>query len=266
MIDLHTHSHYSDGQDSYEDLFTLAMQSGVSYFSITDHNYLYPGASSILSTPNMKFVQGVEVSSIDRPSGMSLHVLGYSFKFDIPRLNRSLESVVHGYNARAAAIISMLNTKFGTRLDFEHIKATTPAVFVSRNLIARHFREQTHEQMDMSDAVKEAFIQDEDSSWMPDAVQAIDMIRVCGGTAVLAHPGNLLGKTDLAGLVERLAGAGLRGIEVQYPRHDQQTVATLIAIANRCRLAVTAGSDWHGIDFSRHPIGMEAAMPSDLLN
>src|SRR5207248_9328756 len=58
---------------------------------------------------------------------------------------------------------------------------------------------------------------------------AIALIHAAGGVSVLAHPGAAL--SDL--VVERLAGVGLRGIEVWHPQHGFGTVRRYRELARR---------------------------------
>ncbi len=76
---------------------------------------------------------------------------------------------------------------------------------------------------------------------------AIRLLRASGGLPVIAHPGII--RTDAAGLehiVREAARAGLAGIEVLYPLHDEATVARCAGLAERYALAPTGGSDYHG--------------------
>lgn len=256
-IDLHIHSHFSDGINSPEEIREEARQEGVKLFSITDHNYI--GADARLIKDGQKkfsFLQGIEISSLDRVTDEPLHILGYSYNFNIPQINRSLASVVEGYNIRAKNIIAKLNDKFSSGFDFEEIKKETPAAFVSRNLLAKKLTEFVGNGMIMTEALNEAFI-DEDNSWLPGAEDVIGLIQNCGGIAVLAHPGNILEKTSIEELIKRLGAAGLGGIEAFYPKHSPKTTGVLINLAKKYQLIITAGSDWHGRNFSASPLGIK---------
>ncbi len=256
-IDLHIHSHFSDGVNSPEEIREKARQEGVKLFSITDHNYIGVDTCFIKdSQKEFSFLQGIEISSLDRVTNEPLHILGYSYCFNIPRINRSLASVVEGYNIRAKNIIAKLNDKFNSGFDFEEIKKEAPAVFVSRNLLAKKLVEFVGNGMVMTGALKEAFI-DEDNSWLPGAEDVIGLIQDCGGIAVLAHPGNILEKMNVEELVKRLGRAGLEGIEAFYPKHSPKTTGALIDLAKKYQLIITAGSDWHGRNFSASPPGIK---------
>lgn len=73
------------------------------------------------------------------------------------------------------------------------------------------------------------------------------MIHRAGGIAVWAHPGLLdLREGRLEGEIVRFASMGLDGVEAHYPEHSPATTAALLKLANRHRLAVSGGTDFHG--------------------
>lgn len=263
MIDLHIHSHYSDGQDSYGRIDSLAVERGVSVFCITDHNFVAPEAGDLP-------LQGVEISSVDRATGASLHMLGYFRQLDREALNSDLAATVAGYNARARRIIVAFNERYECGLDFEQImREIVPATFISRNALAARLRKHLGESaITIRDAVREAFVPGEDDSWMMDSTEAITLIERYGGAAVLAHPcaRKLPAGANAAEIIGRLSLVGLRGIEVYYPGHDEVVVARLTDIARQYNLVTTVGSDWHGADFSRHAIGMESSITDNIVN
>jgi predicted metal-dependent phosphoesterase TrpH len=85
--------------------------------------------------------------------------------------------------------------------------------------------------------------------------EAIALIHSAGGAAVLAHPGAL---PDPLAVIERLAPAGLDGVEVMHPKNDPDMRLNLLALARRYDLIVTGGSDFHGDeDDTAHLIGVE---------
>ncbi len=78
--------------------------------------------------------------------------------------------------------------------------------------------------------------------------RCIAVIRAAGGIPVLAHPHYL--ETGNSGHMEKLVldlvGLGLMGIEAFYPDHTLEEVERYKALADRHRLLVTGGSDFHG--------------------
>src|SRR3989344_2981571 len=201
-IDLHLHSYYSDGSSSLEEILSQIEREKVSVFSITDHNFISQEIENFQKTiqeAEMGFLQGVEISCMDKTSRQSIHMLGYSKSFNIEKINNDLKTVLVGYNERAKKIVEKLNQEFGFDLNFEKIKSSIKSPFVSRNLLAEILIEKVDKSLTMKDALKKVFI-NEDDSWMIDAEEAIDIIKRSGGKAILAHPGNLINKLNFDNL------------------------------------------------------------------
>jgi predicted metal-dependent phosphoesterase TrpH len=75
------------------------------------------------------------------------------------------------------------------------------------------------------------------------AEEAIDMLHRAGGTATLAHPGS---SKVSAFTLERLAKAGLDGLEIFHPDHVPSQREAFLRQADALDLVPTAGSDFHG--------------------
>ncbi|MFH1193168.1 MAG: PHP domain-containing protein [Candidatus Jorgensenbacteria bacterium] len=254
-IDLHLHTSYSDGEDSFRDIFEKIRRNNLSLFSICDHNYISYETiktKNLANSNNITFLQGVEISCVDRVTGESLHVLGYSQDFDIRRLNEFLQPIVDEYNKRANKIIEKLNNKYvGLKLDFNEIRQRKTEVYTSRNTIAAELiKFLGKEQITMKEAIKESFVEENDL-WMIDSKEAIQIINDAGGFAVIAHPGKIIKDVyAFESLLKRLIEFGIVGLEVFYPKHDKQMTNYLNHLSNLHNLAVTAGSDWHGENYT----------------
>ena len=77
--------------------------------------------------------------------------------------------------------------------------------------------------------------------------RAISLILDAGGIPVLAHP--LLYKlppAELEALLKRLTDAGLKGLEVYYSSNTGFDEQICYSLANRFRLLMTGGTDFHG--------------------
>ena len=78
------------------------------------------------------------------------------------------------------------------------------------------------------------------------AIDAIRLIKECGGVAVLAHPGSLkLDNEELAHKVLRLMSYGLSGIEVMNGNTSLEDRKSYERIADLLGLLKTYGSDFH---------------------
>ncbi len=81
----------------------------------------------------------------------------------------------------------------------------------------------------------------------PPADEAIARIHQAGGKVFLAHPLEIgLDWEALEQLVAQLAAIGLDGLEACYKPYTREAQAGLAAMADRHRLLVSAGSDFHG--------------------
>jgi hypothetical protein len=99
------------------------------------------------------------------------------------------------------------------------------------------------------------------SRYALEPVAAIRLVRDAGGTAVLAHPGAVSRGEKLPDqTIARLAAAGMAGLEVAHPNHDQAERHRLAALAASLDLVPTGGSDDHGI-LTGHRIGCETTSP-----
>lgn len=88
MIDLHTHTNYSDGSQSVIDLLKEAEQNKIKYLSITDHNTL--AAYDEIRNLNInkyytgKLINGVETTTTYM--GEVIEVLAYNF--DVKKMKK----------------------------------------------------------------------------------------------------------------------------------------------------------------------------------
>ena len=79
MVDLHTHSHFSDGDRSPWELVRQAKACGLSGLGLTDHDTLAGGEELFQAGRafGLPVVLGVEISCSQR-DGRQLHLLGYA--------------------------------------------------------------------------------------------------------------------------------------------------------------------------------------------
>jgi len=76
--------------------------------------------------------------------------------------------------------------------------------------------------------------------------EAVDCVLESGGAPALAHPASLaLDRSRLEAFVRRLAGLGLRGIEVHRPEHTPAQHDAYGRLARRLGLVACGGSDFH---------------------
>ncbi len=100
------------------------------------------------------------------------------------------------------------------------------------------------------------------SRYALEPARAVGLVRASGGAVVLAHPGAISRGWRIPDeAVAGLAGAGLAGLEVDHPDHDEPERARLRALAADLGLLTTGGSDDHG-DLTGHRLGVETTSPA----
>ena len=105
------------------------------------------------------------------------------------------------------------------------------------------------------DEAFERFLKKNRPAWVPkfkiSSLEAIELIHDAGGLAVMAHPG--LNRTDE--LIPSLVRAGLDGLECFHTKHTPVVSAHYIRLAREHDLAITGGSDCHGLSKGKPLIG-----------
>lgn len=248
MIDLHTHSLFSDGTNTPEELVALAVAGGLNGLALTDHDTV-AGVPRLLAAARQQGLEamgGVEVSTSYAPGAM--HLLGYYVDHNDAHLAERLEWVRTGRHARNEAILRKLK-QLGLPLTWEDIKAQCAGDVVGRPhlaqaMVQRGYVRHTKEAFDRYLARGAAAYVDRRTLT---AKEAIAVIRQAGGVPVLAHPCTLdLDLKSLRTLLEQLRSSGLMGLEVHYPRHDREQTRCYAELARDLNLVATGGTDYHG--------------------
>lgn len=241
-VDLHSHTHFSDGQMSPEELIDYAVSRNVVALAITDHDTIeaLPRARAAASG-RLELVPGIEISSA--MDGFDLHILGYYIDDSHPGLLERLAGFRDERRRRALAIIERLH-ELGVPVDADEILAAAGPGVVGRPHVAAALVRAGH--VETFDAAFQRYLGIKGQAFVPRPAfrpeEAIEHIATAGGLAVLAHPGSWLPES----VVEMLAAAGLRGVEVWHPQHGVSTVQRYRALARRLSLLETGGSDFHG--------------------
>ena len=243
MIDLQSHSTYSDGELPPGEVVALAAQAGVTTVALTDHDAVdgIPEAGAAAGEHGIELVPAAEISCIHADLD-DLHMLGYWIAPGVlaPSCARAQAERV----TRAEEIVERLNG-LGVAVRFEDaIAEAGDASSVGRPHIAKAAGTKPEE---MSAFFEEylvpgakAFV----SRRWPTAAEAIELINEAGGSAVLAHPfWDLDSAAAVAALIDDL---DLEGVEVFYPGHDRDQTRFLVEACADRGLAATGSSDFHG--------------------
>ena len=265
-IDLHLHTTVSDGTDSPEELLASVRASGLSLFSVTDHDALDAARilPKLLTVGDPHFLSGIEFTSKDETG--KCHILGYGFDPEHPAM---VALAARGHELRvkkAAARFDFLESEYGISFPKEEVERVLSLKGPSKahiwNLMVKFGYAAT-----MEEALQKLGRMYYTGEYIS-AEEAIAAILGAGGVPVLAHPfhgsGNERIEPDkMEERIVHLMGYGLQGLEVFYSTFSPEVRQAALALAKKYRLFATAGSDYHGTN-KRVQIGETGLYPNDL--
>lgn len=263
MIDLHTHTTASDGRCTPAELVSRASAAGVTVLGVTDHDTVSgcDAAAEACLAAGLAFVPGIEITAIQE--AVDVHVLGYFIDVRSAELEAFLAEQRRRRVDRVRQMIDRL-AAFQIRLDADAILQpgiddSTRSVgrpWIARALVAAGYVATTSEAFDEWLARgRPAFVPRMGAA--PEEVVA--RIHEAGGIASMAHPG-LIGRDDW---IDRFAAAGMDALEAYHTNHDTRATARYLAMAERLRLGVSGGSDYHADESHGAPHPGSVALPRD---
>lgn len=247
FCDLHTHSYYSDGTYSPEQLIQAAREIGLSAVALTDHNTVdgLPEFVAAAENTGVEAVPGVEFST--EYAGRELHILGlFIEQSHYAAVRARLDQFLQQKNESNRLLIENL-CKAGLELNYERIMEESAGV-INRAVIGAQLV-----RLGYCESVKAAF-----SQWLsekkgyykppkrPDAFETIQFIKELGCVAVLAHPFLSMAEEQIPRFLEEAVPRGLDGMEVYYSTYDIKTTALAKALAAQYGILESGGSDFHG--------------------
>lgn len=266
-IDLHVHSHCSDGALGPEELVALAAERQVQLLALTDHDTLAGCAVAAreCARRGIDFLHGSELTAVWR--GRELHIVGLRLDPRSPVLADQLQGVVTQRVERLRAIGERLERCGlpGRELAAEvlALRATPTRLHLARLMVARGYA------ADIDAAFSRWLGQGQPAAvpppW-PGIEAAIGAIVAAGGLAVLAHPQRYrLSAGGLRELCGEFRDAGGQGIEVSLPGMSLQDAGRMASLARRYDLAGSCGSDFHLPGLAWRPLGRFAKLPEGVV-
>lgn len=246
VVDLHIHTVFSDGLFTPEQVVIEAQRLGLSAIAITDHDSVdgIDRAKAQGKKAGIEIVPGAEMSC--NVNGTDVHILGYYLDYQSETVLDFFARVRTSRLQRAERMVAKLNElSLGHwRVSLERIKELAGAGAVGRPHVAQAMLE-----AGAVTSINEAFeryIGYDGPAYFPKMrltpLAAIDFIHRAGGLAVIAHPATYGNDS----LLYTAIAAGVDGIEVWHPEHNQRAVDHYLEMAEKNRLLVTGGSDCHG--------------------
>ena len=253
LIDLHTHSIYSDGELSPEELIKLAKEKNIGTIALTDHDTiagnLYLQKHGFFIDKEIRVIPGIELSA-KVPKGR-MHILGYNIDLFNPALNNKMKELQNNSLNSVLSILEQIKRDYGIIFTYDEIKELINAPHnLGRPDIAKLCIKNGY-----AKTVKEAF-----DLYLVDAYQktrkdnkglsfkeCLKLILDSGGIPVLAHPYSLeLNEKELLILIKEMISNGLQGIEEYHSHHTQEQIKLYLEIAKKYNLLISGGTDYHG--------------------
>ncbi len=255
LIDLHTHTNYSDGDLNPLKLVLLAIERKIGVLAITDHDTLkgvqaLSSCLSVIANSDIKIIYGIELSA--KVTKGRMHILGYGIDINNELLNQKMNQLRDNSINSVLSIMEQLKRDYGIIFTYDDIK---DLVNVDHNL-GRPDLAKLCVKCGYAKSIQDAF-----DNYLVDAYdktrtvnkgllyqECIKLILESGGIPVLAHPKSLeLSENELLKLIKEMIKCGLKGIEVYHPSHTREETKQYLKIANKYGLLVSGGTDYHGI-------------------
>ncbi len=242
MYDLHTHSNYSDGSLSPQELIGEAHARGLSLFAITDHNTVsgQTEAAEYAKSIGQPYICGVEMEADHEEE---LHLLGLGVNPNAKSLTGLFDGMRRARDERNTRLSELLK-KNGMDV--------SDALQGGLDCTNRAHYAMALVRMGYASSVNDAFMRllgrgapyYVESAKYPSIEETMQAIQDAGGVAVFAHPMNM--HNGVEELTDRLCALGLWGIEVYYRHSTAEQIDRFAALAVKHGLFMTCGSDFHG--------------------
>jgi len=273
-VDLHLHTHASDGADAPEVVVRTAASAGLRTISITDHDTLAGIAPALAAAetlaaaggPVPEIIPGIELSVDD---DREVHLLGYFPLGGHQRLDSFLQrqrSLRRDRNRKMAEVLLAMGMPV-TLPDEGASPSPDPGgspgsghppvvgrLHAAQEMVRHGYVPSIRDAFDRYlSPGRPAYVERE----RPSLAEGIRVILEAGGVPVLAHPGlygwclgePLVGR-DLVARLARYRDLGLVGVEACHGETSQEKNREILGAALTLGLLPTQGSDCHGVSKS----------------
>lgn len=258
-IDFHTHTTLSDGAHTQDRLCQLAQAAGIGILAITDHNRTDDLTALRQTYPNLKLVQGAEISCLyTNPAGKEteLHVVALGFDPNNPKIQKIFARNQPNRAPYVNAILDKLRLCGIDLGSYEDLCKLIP----HRHQIGRMDIAKILTDRGDTASVDQAFDEylgahGRRKAFVPNTLRyvsledVVDAILDAGGAAILAHLYYYLLSEDenhaLLRHFKDLTGDH-GGMEVSYRLYDQKQRMYLTTLADQYNLMYSVASDFHG--------------------
>jgi predicted metal-dependent phosphoesterase TrpH len=252
-IDLHIHTHYSDGRYSPSKVLAHAACLGLKTIAFTDHD----NTNGVREALPLAYQRGIELvpaieltcrwPECDTPPGDGdIDLLGYFIDLDnaaFRAFERASLADIHARMSDCCAHLTWMGYPLSLADAFERNPRYAGALQVVQAIQYKCYAESWEDALRL---FGEAWKLERLSLFT--IQHAIEQIHLAGGVAVLAHPAAIQcsGGWIQARQVKHLVDAGLDGLEIYHHRLNEEARAHFLSQARQFGLLVSGGSDEHG--------------------
>ena len=249
LIDMHTHTNYSDGDYSPTELIKLAKKQNIKILGITDHDTLEGIKNVPKNIKGIKVIHGIELTA--KVSKGRMHILGYNIDINNEELNDKMSWLKDKSTNSVISLIEQLKKDYKIYFTHEEIKELINANHnlgrpdLARLLIKKGYVKTVQDAFDKYLIAAYDKTRKVNKNLKPE--ECIKLILNSGGIPVLAHPHSLeLDNKKLEILIRKMIKQGLKGIEVYHSDHTKEKEEFYLYLANKYKLLISGGSDYHG--------------------
>lgn len=261
-MDLHIHTTYSDGTMKPVDIVKMYQQQEYGLIAITDHDGIdgVKEAQIAGEALELQVITGVEFGTVFGDD-TELHILGYYFDLDNEALNERLRSIREARRVRNKKLLEVFQN-MGYDITEEDLKQRPGQTYIGKPNFALAFVKKGYVEKPNDAFAPGKFIDSPEAQAVKkervSSEEAIALIKGAGGIAVLAHPMKIknIGEKgseeffdNLDKILRPLKKAGLGGLECFHPSAEHEQALRLVKLAEKYKLHITEGSDYHGPEF-----------------
>lgn len=254
LIDLHTHTNYSDGDLSPQELIKLAIEKNIGILAITDHDTLdgiktIDKSDFLIANSGIQIIDGIELSA-KVPKGR-MHILGYDIDINDVNLNKKMDEIKDNSINSVLSIMEQIKRDYGIVFKYNDIKE----LINSNHNLGRPDLAKLCVKYGYASSIQDAFDKylieahnktRSTSKGLP-YEECLELITKSKGISVLAHPKSLeLSEKEFLILLKEMINYGLKGIEVYHSSHTKEEIKFYLEIAKKYNLLISGGSDYHG--------------------
>lgn len=248
--DLHSHSIYSDGSDSPEQIVRRAEKNKIGIIALTDHDNIDGSKEIVRVKSNDVYIySGVELTA--KATKGRRHIIGINIDLENSELNTTLKEMRDASIYNMLLYIDLLKKDHGIfipqfKIDqLLNLKGNIGRPQLALILIDLGYCKTVEEAfnkylIDVYEkvrAVKKGLTKEE----------AISLIVNAGGIASLAHPSTLkMTKEELKKELIYLKSLGLSCIEAYHSNEPAEARAYYLELAQELDLMISGGTDYHG--------------------